>query len=116
MHQVSSSESSLSLVYSVLDPLLFDLLDPAIHRKPSVTKIHGKELQGFSYERPFDQSYINHLLEILLSVVRFGGQGFGKIARTSYIRRSQHAGLLERIEAGDVPISCSSLQELTWID
>ena len=57
----------------VLDPILFDLLDPALRRTPSVSKINGKELRDFSYERPIDQSYITYLLETLLSVVRFGG-------------------------------------------
>ena len=87
----------------VLDPILFDLLDPALRRTPSVSKINGKELRDFSYERPIDQSYITYLLETLLSVVRFGGQGFSKTARTSHVRRSHHAGLVERIEACNCP-------------
>jgi len=62
--------------------------------------VNGKQLQGYSYERPFDQTYVNHLLETLLSVVKFGGQGFGKTARTSSIRRCQHSGLVERIQSG----------------
>ena len=67
---------------------------------PSTTKVNGKQLQGYSYERPFDQTYVNHLLETLLSVVKFGGQGFGKTARTSLVRRCQHSGFVERIQSG----------------
>jgi hypothetical protein len=61
--------------------------------------VKEKELQGFLYERPFDQRYVNHLLEVLLSVARFGGQGFAKIARATAIRRSHHAVLIQRAES-----------------
>ena len=95
------SSSDLSYRSSVLDPILYDLLDTSIKRIPSVTKINGKELQGFSYERSFDQTYVNHLLETLLSVVKFGGQGFGKTARMNSVRRSNSSGLVERILSGE---------------
>lgn len=85
---------------SVLDPILYDLLDPSMKRIPSVTKINGRELQSFSYERSFDQAYVNHLLETLLSVVKFGGQGFGKTARMNSVRRSYSSELVERILSG----------------
>lgn len=85
---------------SVLDPILFELLDPSVRRTPSTAKVRGKELQTFVYERPFDQRYTNHLLEMLLSIIRFGGQGFAKTARSTPIRRSHHSGLVERVEFG----------------
>lgn len=88
---------SLKSYLRVLDPILYDLFDPSIRRVPSTTNVNGKQLQGYSYERPFDQTYVNHLLDTLLSVVKFGGQGFGKTARTSSVRRCQHSGLIERI-------------------
>jgi hypothetical protein len=94
--------SDLSYRSSVLDPILYDLLDPSMKRIPSVTKINGKELQNFSYERSFDQTYVNHLLETLLSVVKFGGQGFGKTARMSSVRRSHSSELVERILFGEL--------------
>lgn len=65
-----------------------------------VTKINGRELQSFSYERSFDQSYVNYLLETLLSVVKFGGQGFGKTARVNSVRRSYSSELVERMLSG----------------
>jgi hypothetical protein len=85
---------------SVLDPILYDLLDPSMKRIPFVTKINGRELQNLSYERSFDQAYVNHLLETLLSVVKFGGQGFGKTARMNSVRRSYSSELVERILSG----------------
>lgn len=63
-------------------------------------KVKGKEIPGFTYERPFDQRYINHLLDMLASVIRIGGQGFVKTARMSGIKRSHHSGLVTRVEAG----------------
>ncbi|KXN85691.1 Protein dopey [Leucoagaricus sp. SymC.cos] len=90
---------SLRSYLRILDPILYELLDPAVLRTPTQVKVHGKEIQGFTYEKPFDQRYINYLLEVLLSIVRFGGQGFAKTARTSYIRRSHHAGLVNRVDA-----------------
>ena len=92
----------------MLDPLLYDLLDPALHRLPSATKVNGKELQDFEYERPIDQSYLKYVLETLLSVVRFGGQGFGKTARTTPVRKCHHPGVLERVEA------CMSINSSSW--
>jgi hypothetical protein len=76
-------------------------MDPSIRRTPTTAKVRGKELQGFLYERPFDQRYTNHLLEMLQSVTRFGGQGFAKTAHSTPIRRSQHAGLIQRVEHGE---------------
>ncbi|KAI0323044.1 Dopey, N-terminal-domain-containing protein [Amylostereum chailletii] len=96
----------------VLDPLLYDLLDPSLHRTPSVTRLHGKELPDFSYERPFDQTYIRYVLETLLSVVRFGGQGFGKTARSSHIRRSHHTGLVERVELSGMTHADATYQDV----
>ncbi|TFK56468.1 hypothetical protein OE88DRAFT_1715528 [Heliocybe sulcata] len=89
---------SLKSYLRVLDPILYDLLDPSVRRVPSSSKVNGKELPTFVYERPFDQNYVNHVLEILLSVVRFGGQGFVKTARSNGVRRSQYSGVLDRVE------------------
>ena len=83
----------------ILDPILFDLLDPSVRRSRSVTKINARELQDFTYDAPMDQRLINHLLDTLLSVVRFGGQGFVKVANSTPIRRSLHSGLVKRVES-----------------
>ncbi|KAJ7665387.1 Dopey, N-terminal-domain-containing protein [Mycena polygramma] len=94
---------SLKSYLRVLDPIIFDLLDPSIRRIPNTAKVRGKELQGFLYERPFDQRYTNHLMEMLLSIIRFGGQGFAKTARITSIKRSHHSGLIQRVEAVGIP-------------
>lgn len=90
---------SLKSYLRVLDPILYELLDQSIHRIPSTAKVRGKELQNFIYERPFDQRYTHHLLEMLLSIIRFGGQGFSKTAKSTAIRRSHHIGLVQRVES-----------------
>ncbi|KAI0361079.1 hypothetical protein OH77DRAFT_1391372 [Trametes cingulata] len=90
---------SLKSYLRVLDPILFDLFDPSIRYTASTTEMKGKQLQGFTYERPFDQRYVNYLLETLLSVVKFGGQGFSKVARTTPISRSLYSNLLHRLQS-----------------
>ena len=84
---------------SILDPILYNMLDPSVLHAPTVFKIRGREITGFFYERPFDQRLINHLLEILLSIVTFGGQGFVKAARASAVKRSFHQGLIQRVNS-----------------
>jgi|ERR1700722_335386 len=84
----------------VLDPILYDLMDPTIRRTPTIISTRGKELQGFLYERTFDQRYIGHLLDILLSVIRFGGLGFAKTAKSTPVNRSLHGGLIGRMASG----------------
>ena len=91
--------TKLTAVTRVLDPILFDLLDPSVHRSRSVTKINARELQDFTYDGPMDQRLINYLLDTLLSIVRFGGHGFVKIANSTPIRRSLHSGLVRRVES-----------------
>ncbi|CDO73123.1 hypothetical protein BN946_scf185007.g177 [Trametes cinnabarina] len=90
---------SLKSYLRVLDPILFDLLDPTIRYTPSRTELKGKQLQGFTYERQFDQRYVNYLLETLLSVVKFGGQGFTKVARSTPVSRTLYSGLLQRLQS-----------------
>ncbi|KAI0375501.1 hypothetical protein BV20DRAFT_986250 [Pilatotrama ljubarskyi] len=90
---------SLKSYLRVLDPILFDLFDPTIRYTTSTTELKGKQLQGFTYERPFDQRYVNYLLETLLSVVKFGGQGFSKVARSTAIGRSLYGNLLQRLQS-----------------
>ena len=92
------SFARLIITTRVLDPILFDLLDPSVRRSRSVTKINDRELQAFAYDAPMDQRLINYMLDTLLSVVRFGGHGFVKIANSTPIRRSPHPGLVERVE------------------
>ncbi|KAG2155714.1 Dopey, N-terminal-domain-containing protein [Suillus clintonianus] len=96
----------------VLEPVLRDLLDPSIRRIPRASRVSGKEIRGYVYERPFDQRYVAHLLDILLSIVQFGGQGFSKSARGTFIRRSQDHVLLQRLSLAGIDAETSYLDAL----
>ncbi|KAL0951843.1 hypothetical protein HGRIS_008504 [Hohenbuehelia grisea] len=102
---------SLKSYVRVLDPIIFDLLDPNIRRVPTLHKVRGKEIQGFQYERAFDERYIGHILEVLLSVVRFGGQGITKTARLTPVQRSHNPDLVKRVETG-----MTTSHEATYLD
>lgn len=84
--------------FSILDPILHDLLDPNIKWTSTTLQLNGKQLQGFLYARPVDQRYMSHLLEILLSVVRFGGQGFMKTVRGTPVQRSLSPQFKQRVD------------------
>ncbi|KAG2350958.1 hypothetical protein BDR05DRAFT_955104 [Suillus weaverae] len=96
----------------VLEPVLRDLLDPSIRRVSRVSRVSGKEIRGFVYERSFDQRYVAHLLEILLSIVQFGGQGFSKSARGTFLRRSYDHVLLQRLSLAGIDANTSYLDVL----
>ena len=104
IYQVTTSipwpHRGLTQTKRVLEPILRDLLDPSIRRIPSSNRVSGKEIRGYVYERSFDQRYVAHLLEILLSVVQFGGQGFAKSARSTFLKRSYDHVLLQRLGSG----------------
>ncbi|EIN14374.1 hypothetical protein PUNSTDRAFT_140678 [Punctularia strigosozonata HHB-11173 SS5] len=89
---------SLRSYVRVLDPILFSLLDPSIRRRLASTTVNGRELPTYRYEDSMDQRYIHHLLEILLSVVRFGGQGFTKTTRSTPARRTSYPELGKRLD------------------
>ena len=84
-------------------------------------KVRGKELPGFQYERPFDQRIIKHLLETLLSIVNFGGQGFAKAARATPIKRSHHSGLILRVAQSlfvqdlSLKLSIDFIPQVIWL-
>lgn len=84
----------------ILDPLLYELLNPSVRRMATTVTVKGKQIPGYHYVLPFDQRYTNHILDTLLSVIRFGGQGFVKTARGASVKRSHHAGLVHRVESG----------------
>lgn len=99
---------SLKSYLRLLDPILYDFLDPSIRWSQVTTPVHHRELLGFVYERPFDQRHLNHLLETLLAIIRFGGQGFAKTARSTHVRKTLHSGLLERLD------SCTSIPSFSY--
>ena len=95
------------IIRSVLDPVLFDMLDPAVRRLPTTTTLARRDIASFVYEIQFDQRRLNYLLVTLLSLVRFGGQSFDKIARGTLLKRSIHTELVRRAHEGQrISLSC----------
>lgn len=103
---------SLKSYLRVLDPILFDLYDPTIRISISTTEVNGKQLQGFSYNRPFDQHLINHQLETLLYVIKFGGQGFSKVTRTNALNRSPYGHMLQRLRSASAALPDTSYMDV----
>ncbi|SRR5260221_6034090 len=91
---------------SVLDPILHDLLSSDILRVPRTLSYNGRQIRCFSYPRAFDQNYVHYLLETLLAVTKFGGQGFTRIARVTPMRRTNHPNLISAAEKGNPSIAC----------
>ena len=81
----------------VLDPILLELLDPAICQSTSTIVVNGREIQGFTYDKRFDQHRIVYLLDVLLQVARYGGQNFNRVISSTYVSRSSSPKLMERI-------------------
>ncbi|KAI6136235.1 Dopey, N-terminal-domain-containing protein [Pisolithus sp. B1] len=106
---------SLRSYARILEPIIYDLIDPTIRRKPCRTKIKGKEVQGYIYEQAFDQRYVHHLLEVLLAIAQFGGQGFTKSARSYPINRSNHKPLAHRLETASIDPTTNFLDGLVEI-
>jgi hypothetical protein len=61
-----------------------------------VSEFDGKQVPAFEYNRPFNQRYIIHVMGTLLSVVKFGGQGLTKLAKSTPISRSPSVAVQER--------------------
>jgi hypothetical protein len=66
---------------------------------------YGKELSGFYYNEPLDQRRILHLLDLVLAVVRHGGQNFLKSLRASLVRDSATSELAKLASAGECHVS-----------
>lgn len=92
---------------SILDPVLHDLLDPNVKCTATTLQINGKQIPGYVYEHPVDQQCTSHLLEVLLAVARFGGQGFMKTARSTAIQRSLSTDLKQRADHRKVLLRCA---------
>ena len=83
----------------ILDPLIFLLLDPAIQQKSLDVEVAGLELPILVYHQTFDQARIHHILDDLLSLTRFGGQGFVRIAKGSFLKHTLDPTLRDRVRA-----------------
>ena len=54
----------------------------------------------FSYERPFDINRMCYLVETMLALVHFGGQGLGRVARMTPIKKAHYPELVSRAREG----------------
>lgn len=93
---------SLKSYLRILDPLLFTLLDPAIQTKPEMTKVNGLRLPILVYHHTFDQARVHHVLDDLLSLARFGGQGFIRIAKGSFLKHTLDPAFRERVRTSEL--------------
>jgi hypothetical protein len=82
---------------------MYDLVDPAIRRTPAVVQLSGRETRGYTYDYPIDQRRLQHTLDSLFSLVKFGGQSLSKIARGTLLKKSISPGFVARVEAGQNP-------------
>ncbi|KDQ15544.1 hypothetical protein BOTBODRAFT_65254 [Botryobasidium botryosum FD-172 SS1] len=103
---------SLKSYLRVLDPVLFDLMDPATQRSTVVVSHGGRDIRSFRYERPFDQHRVAYFLDSLLSLVRFGGQSFSKVARATPVKRCLCPELITRAETANVIHATSSYMDM----
>ncbi|GAA5884793.1 hypothetical protein JCM16303_007269 [Sporobolomyces ruberrimus] len=100
---------SLKSYIRVLDPLLCSLLDPAISFRAQIVKVSETRMPILVYTRPFDQYRIQHVLDSLLALARFGGQGFIRIAKSSWLKHTLDPALRERVMNAE-------LDNLTYLD
>ena len=88
----------------LLDPILLELLSPTIIRRPVVRSIMTKEINVLEYQRPFDQHRVIYLLDILLTVVHFGGHNFSRVAAVKHISHSFSPQFIEDMSRGKTDI------------
>ncbi|BGP31712.1 hypothetical protein JCM10296v2_003486 [Rhodotorula toruloides] len=93
---------SLKSYIRILDPLLFVLLDPAIQLDSRVDRVADVRVPTLVYTQAFDQARVHHVLDNLLSLARFGGQGFIRIAKGSFLKHTFDAALRERVLGADL--------------
>ena len=89
----------LTFAGRILDPLIFALLDLSIQQKSANVEVAGLELPILVYHQTFDQARTHHILDDLLSLTRFGGQGFVRIAKGSFLKHTLDQTLRDRVRA-----------------
>lgn len=80
----------------ILDPLCCLLLDPKVRRKARTASFAGQHVDIEEYTHVFDLAQHLHILENLLSLASFGGQGFTRLAKASYVKSTSYEELRDR--------------------
>jgi hypothetical protein len=75
--------SKLSFSFRVVDPLFQQLTAVEPLRTSSTNDVGGRQISIFHYTGPLDQRRLLHLMQILLAVLRYGGQSYLRLMRTS---------------------------------
>lgn len=101
---------SLKSYLRILDPLLLTLLSPAIKQVPASVNVAGMDVSILVYNQTFDQARVHHILDDLLSLARFGGQGFIRIAKGAHLKHSLDPAFRVRVRARESSTSWSSLE------
>lgn len=100
MNMQLTSRCPLHRVRSVLEPLLHALLDPKVRRKAETISVEGVDLQIERYQHVFDMAQQQHVLDNLISLASFGGQGFTRLAKTTFFDQSPYPDLRQRAQSG----------------
>lgn len=87
---------SLKSYMRILDPVLYELMDPTVKRTPTTITLEGREVKQFNYEKPFDSSRVVYLLDTLVSTLKFGGQGLTKVARSTSMKKAGFVDVYKR--------------------
>jgi hypothetical protein len=65
-----------------------------------VEKLGDIRMPVFSYGQAIDSDQLHHALDSLLSLARFGGQGFIRVAKASFLKHSFDPALRQRVLQG----------------
>ncbi|KAG8796457.1 hypothetical protein FRC17_007997, partial [Serendipita sp. 399] len=87
---------SLKSYMRILDPVMYELMDPTVRRTPATYSWQGRDTKLYNYEKPFDSSRVVYLLDTLTATLRFGGQGIAKVARGTPVKKSGHPEVYKR--------------------
>lgn len=90
---------SLKSYLRILDPLFITLISSEIKRSPTTITLRDRTFSIFHYTHPFNQAAVNHALECVLTLARFGGHGFTRIAKTCYMKHSHDPTLRKLLDA-----------------
>jgi hypothetical protein len=96
----------------ILDPLLHSLLDSTISFRSQTVKVSETRLPILVYQQSFDQLRVQHVLDNLLALARFGGQGFIRIAKSSWLKHTLDPALRERVMSCAFPFAVPGLHPL----
>lgn len=89
-------------LFRILDPLYSALLDSKIVSKEETLHVGSLDVTIHRYQRDFDHAQIHHTLESLSSLAGFGGQGFTRLAKISWLQQSTFQALHEVAAKGEI--------------